>query len=744
MKRFFLFMMTTSVIATSAIAKTTEADTLKSNDLNEVIVVGNKAQSRTPVAQVNLTAKDIESLPTASNIPHVLWMTPSLVAFGENGTGTGYSYMRIRGVDASRINVTLNGMPQNNAESQEMFWVDVPDLASGIQNLQIQRGVGTSTNGSAAFGGSINMQTRYPGLKPYAESTTSAGSYGTIQENIALGTGLFGNGFSMDLRYSNLQSDGYIRNGWCDHESLFASLSKRFNKALLRVNYIYGKENTGITWEGIGQAQFDADPTFNPAGAKGDGTYYDNESDNYWQHHFQVFYTQELKQNLLLNAGLNYTDGFGYYEQFKTGDYMDGESFESMGLPDQTVGGITYDKTFLIRRKNMANGYYIGTLNMQYNQGPLSLQTGAMASVYSGDHYANLLWVEHNQNIPSNFEWVRNHAVKQDGNLFAKAEYALTNNLNAWVDVQYRYVSHELEGLDDDDLTDMSQKRVWNFFNPKAGLFYQLNETNKLFASVASAHREPTRADIKDSRKSGSVDHIKAEQLTDVELGYTFDNSKLMFGVNVYGMFYKDQLVATGKLNEVGYALMSNVDKSYRMGVELQSGYKPFEWMQLDANATFSTNKVLDQTIWYETYDNSTDWGDATAQQSQHFSKLSLPYSPELIAALGLTVQPIQSLSINATAKHVGAQFYTLTQDEGFKLPAYQHVNLSAKYDFKISSKLNASIGLFCNNLLSRKYACNAWGYEARFENGDDAYVQKGLYVVAPRNYLAKFTLKFQ
>ncbi len=748
MKRFFLCLMAASAIVHPVSSETkfpvvqagfSENDTLKNRVLNEISIIGNPAGTKTPVAQSNLSAKDIQLLPTASNIPHALWMTPSLVAFAENGTGTGYSYMRIRGVDASRINVTLNGIPQNNPESQEMFWVDIPDLASGIQSLQIQRGVGTSTNGSAAFGGSINMTTRFPGLKPYAESTTSAGSYATFQQNVAAGTGVFADGYSLDLRYSRSVSDGYIRNGWLDHASLFASLAKRFDQSLLRFNYIYGRENTGITWEGISQAQFDANPRFNPAGAMPDGSYYENESDNYWQHHFQLFYTTQLKTNLHLNAGFNYTNGFGYYEQYKQD-----KKFSSMGIPNQTVEDSTYQKTDFVRRKNMANGYYVGTLNLNYRKGALNVEGGGLYSVYAGDHYANLLWVQYNQNIPNNYEWVRNHAVKTDANLFVKAEYAVNDRLNAWADVQYRYVNHELSGLDDDDMEDMTQTRTWNFFNPKAGVFYTIDPDNNVFASIAIAHREPTRADIKDSRKYGNLDHIRAERLTDAEFGYAFDNQQWMIGVNVYGMFYKDQLVATGKLNDVGYALMSNVPKSYRAGMEFQVGSKPFSWLQLDANTTFSQNSVLDYTAWYDSYDNSNDWGSPTQQLSKHFDEMTLPFSPSVIAALAVTVKPIQNLSLTATGKHVGSQYITNTQNEDLKLPTYQHVNLAANYSFKLARKLSAQVGLFCNNLFSRKYACNAWGYEAHFENGDPVYTEKGLYVVAPSNYLAKFTLRFE
>ena len=740
MKRFFLCLMTASVIVSYSKALTAESvekDSVRNLRLDDVTIIGNRASERTPVAQTNLDAKQLQSMAVATNMPHVLWMTPSLVATSENGTGTGYSYLRIRGTDASRINITLNGIPQNNPESQEMYWVDLPDLASSLQSIQIQRGVGTSANGSGAFGASINMVSKSPGMKPYLESATTVGSYGTFQENVAVGTGMMGNGYSFDLRYSKLVSDGYIRNGWCDHESLMATFAKRFAKAALRFNYMYGKENTGITWEGISQDKFESDPTYNPAGEKPDGSYYDNQSDNYWQHHFQLFYTQELSNELLLSAGLNYTDGFGYYEEYKQD-----KSLTDMGLANQTVNGLIYTETDLIRRKNMDNGFYTGNLNLQYKKDKLNIQAGSMFSTFVGDHFANLLWVENNANIPANFEWVRNSAQKTDANVFTKAEYAFGRGLNAYLDLQYRHVDYQLSGIDDDDMHDMTQRRVWNFFNPKAGLFWELNPESKFFISVAVAHREPTRADIKDSRKAGNTSDILAEQLKDYEIGYTFHNQTVMFSVNLYDMHYTDQLVATGKLNEVGYALMSNVPDSYRRGGEFQIGIKPFKWFQVDANTTLSMNRVKDYTVYFDTYDNSNDWGSAN-QMSQHFEELKLPYSPEVIAALGLTVKPMESISLNLTTKYVGEQYYTNTQNEALKLPAYHQTNFNASWDFRLFNRADAQLSLVVNNLFSNKYACNAWGYEAHFANGDPTYVEKGLYVVAPQYYLAKFTVKF-
>jgi len=748
MKRIFLCLLAATATNFAVSARThspnisgtqnrVTKDSIRTINLEDILVLGNRAGSKTPVAQTNLQLKEIQGLTVANNLPHVLWMTPSLVATSENGTGAGNSSFRIRGTDVNRTNVTLNGIPLNNPESQDVYWVNIPDMTSALQSIQIQRGVGTSTNGTGAFGASINMTTRQPGTASYLESATTAGSYGTFQQNIAFGTGLFGNGYSLDMRYSNLTTDGYIRNGWCKHQSFFATLGKQFKNAELHFNYIYGNQHTGITWEGISEDQMAQNPRFNPAGQITEGVYYDNESDNYRQHHFQAFYTQILGDNLLLNAGLNYTDGFGYYEQYKAG-----KSFSEMGLPNQMVDDELYTETDLIRRKNMDNGFYTGNLNLKYVKEKLNLQAGAMYTYYAGEHFATLPWVKYNATIPTDFEWVRNNAQKTDANTFVKAEYTLLKGLNAYADLQYRYVDYQLKGIDDDDMMDMSQHRTWHFFNPKAGLFYQINPEQQVFASVAVAHREPGRADIKDALKAGTRNDIKAEKLTDFELGYAFDNQTIKASANIYFMNYKDQLVPTGKLNEVGYKLMSNVAKSYRAGIELTAGYRPFNSLQIDATTTLSRNRVVDYTTWFETYDNSNDWGDAP-QLSQHFDEAALPFSPELTAALGITIIPAKNFKFKLTEKYVSEQYVTNTQNEDLKLSAYDCANASLSYTFRIKNFADAELGLFVNNLLSNQYICNAWGYEAHFANGDATYIEKGVYPVAPRNYQVKFSLRF-
>ena len=762
MKRFFLCLVVMCTTISSLFARTeskgvqssitesnvnsvssssgtgTKADSTRSHHLKDVLVIGNRAGSKTPVAQTNLNADAIQSLTVANNLPHVLWMTPSLVATSENGTASGNTSFRIRGTDANRINITLNGIPLNDPESQEVYWVDLPGMTSALQSIQVQRGVGISTNGTGSFGASINMTTKDPGQDSYVESATTVGSYGTFQQNIAFGTGLFGNGCSLDMRYSNLTTDGYIRNGWCKHQSFFATFDKRFKTSDLRINYIYGNEHTGITWEGISEEEMKNDPKYNPAGEISDGIYYNNQSDNYRQQYLQVFYSKELNKNLLLNTGLNYTNGFGYYEE-----YQKNQTFSSLNIPTQTIGSIIHDTSDIVTQKYMRNDFYAANLNLQYEKNGLNLRVGSMFTYYDGDHYGKLAWAEYNQDIPVGQEWVRNNGKKTDANVFAKAEYSLLKNLNAYLDLQYRYVNYTLKGIDDDDMSDLTQNRTWNFFNPKAGIFYQINAFQKIFASVAVAHREPARADIKDEFKNGNATKIEAEQLIDYELGYSYDNQKYMVSSNLYYMDYKNQLVPTGKLNDAGYKLMSNVPRSYRLGMELTVGLRPLSWLQLDANTALSKNEVVDYTVWYDTYDNSTDWNLLTNQKSQYFKKAKLPFSPEMVSAIGLSIIPAKNFALSLTEKQVGKQYITNTQNDDLTLPAYNTTNASLTYNFKIKDFAHAELGFYINNIFSNSYSCNGWGYEAHFANGDPTYTEKGLYPVAPINYLTKFTVRF-
>lgn len=724
--------------------KKSKEDTLLRN-LNDVVIIDNRAGTKTPVAAENMNAEEIESATLANNMPHVLMMTPSLVATSENGTGSGYSYLRIRGTDASRINVTLNGVPLNNPESQEAIWVDISDISSALDFVQVQRGVGLSTIGTGSFGGSISMATKKPSYKPSLSSATTLGSYNTFQQNIALSTGNY-KGCSLDLRYSNMTSDGYIRNGWLKEQSLFAVFNKRFERSFLRLTYIHGTEHTGITWEGVSQYKMDNDPKYNPAGEINEGAYYDNESDNYYQDHFQGLYSYSINNSLSFNVLLNYTYGYGYYEQYKQG-----KKFSNMGLPKQIVGGTVYEKTDLIRRMIMDNDYYLSQFSVKYNKENFNMLGGVSCSYYYGDHYGKLLWVEHNENIPDGLKWYDNTGDKYEYTAFVRSEYYINNLVNVYLDLQYRGVNYSLDGIDDDDMLSMKQHRIWDFFNPKFGLRYDINRNMNVYGSVAIGHREPTRSDMKDAiKKGGDKNSVKDEELIDYEIGYNFSSEgkvPVSLGVNFYYMDYYNQLIATGKLSSSGYVLKSNVKDSYRGGIEITASISPLKWIQLKGNITFSRSIAKNYTAYYDTYYNSKDpeWTfvkKTEEQFTEHFDKIKLPFSPEIVSGATVTFLPFKNFAISFANKFVDEQYYSNTQNDELRLPSYDVVNASATYSFKMLGYAKCNLGFHINNLFSKKYASNAWGTEYHFVNGDDTILEKGFYPVAPRNYAVKLTVK--
>ncbi|MFV0470050.1 MAG: TonB-dependent receptor plug domain-containing protein, partial [Dysgonomonas sp.] len=449
MKKKFLFIAG-ALMTGSMLWAEERPDSLKQVKLDEVTVLSTRAGDNAPVAYSNLSQQQIKKDNAAKNIPYILQTLPSVVAFSEDGSGVGNTSLRIRGVDATRINVTLNGMPLNNPESQEVYWVNLPDISNSLQSLQVQRGVGTSTNGTASVGGSISMNTVGAREKAYGEISGSLGSYNTYLYTLAAGTGILKNGLSFDARYSQVKGDGYIRNGKVDHQSLYAALSYYSGNDMFRLSYLHGTQHTGITWEGISPEQLEENRRYNPAGEytddAGNVRYYGNETDNYYSDIAQLTYSRFLSKTLTLNANINYNHGYGYYENYKT----DRNFASYYGLPDQTVNGVTYEESDAIHRKLMMNDFYTANVSLSYAKNNLRFSGGGMASYYDGDHYGRILWVKYNENIPANYEWNRNNAKKQDYNLFAKAEYDIDWALSVFGDIQYRYIDYRMSGIDDD------------------------------------------------------------------------------------------------------------------------------------------------------------------------------------------------------------------------------------------------------------------------------------------------------
>jgi iron complex outermembrane receptor protein len=752
MKKVFLLFMLISLSAGyqasansgSSPVEAAAPDSLNHIQLEELIVSGTRAGAATPVSYSNITASDIKKQNAARNIPAILQTTPSLVSFTEDGLGVGNTYFRIRGTDATRINVTLNGMPLNNPESQEVFWVNLPDLSNSLQNIQIQRGVGTSTNGSAAFGASISLQTTGARNEAYGEASTSVGSYGTFLSNIAAGTGILDNGISFDGRFSRVTGNGYIRNGSVDHINLYAALSHYTDKQLLRLSYLKGVQHTGITWEGVSEEQME-DPQYgrryNPAGEYedevGNRLYYDNETDNYYSDILQLTLTRELSPYFVVNGGLSYNYGYGYYE-----NYREDNDFSDFGLPAQTLDGVTYEQSDFIRRKLMENDFYVASLGLNYTRNRMKLTFGGMYSFYDGDHFGRLPWIKFNQSVAEDYEWYRNVGRKSEINLFVKADYQLNEKLSFFGDLQYRRVNYRFTGMDD-DLMDLTGEFNYNFLNPKMGINLNLGERSRLYVSAAVGQREPLRTDLKDGIKGESVTPIQPERMIDYELGYQYMSTEgLQLGANLYFMDYNNQMVQTGKLNDVGYKLMENVKESYRAGLELEAAVPLWDnKFRVDANATFSRNKIKNYVAWFDQYNNQDEW-ERIGQVSEEYGTTDISFSPSVIGAAGLTWQPLQALYMNLMGKYVGKQYMDNTSDEIKSIDSYFVSNFSAGYTFKKSPVGTFNLQVFVNNLFNRKYVANGWAATGTFANGSSVH-WIGYYPQATRNYMMRLTLSF-
>lgn len=736
------FVVFTALLGSISIYSQT-TDSLKLVKLDEVVVSATRVSDDAPVAYSNFNESQIKKDNAAKNIPSLLQTLPSVVSYTEGGTFAGNTSFRIRGTDANRINITLNGMPLNNPESQEVYWVNLPDLSNSLQSMQVQRGVGTSTNGTASFGASISMQTVGGKGKPYADLSSAYGQYNTLLMSGAVGTGILKNGLSLDARYSYVKSDGYIRNGKVNHKNIYAALSHYTGKQLIRLIYMNGIQHTGITWEGISPDMIDINKRYNPAGEytddKGNIQYYDNETDNYYSNIAQLLYSRYLTNSLTLNANLSYNNGYGYYENYKTD-----KDFADYGLNNQTVNGVTYSSSDIILRKLMANDFYIGGLNLDYSSAKIGLTAGVMYSYYDGSHYGRLLWAKYNEDIPNRYEWNRNDAVKKDMNAYVKADYRPVENLSLFAEVQERYIDYRMKGLDD-DLMDLTNNNYYNFVNPKGGLSFRFLDKNELYASFGISNREPLRSDLKESLKGGASRSIKPERLYDYEIGYKYATERLAVSANFYYMDYKDQLVQTGKLNDIGYKLQENVPDSYRTGIELALAYTPTEWLYLAGNLTLSRNKIKDYTAYYTIYDPAT-WKpvEPQTQEKEFYKSTNISFSPKSVGNFTVTFKPFEKedITFSFINKYVGKMYYDNTSNPNNRLSEYFITDFAASYTLDAEKAGKIDFQFFINNLASIKYSANAWIDTYRFSDGTEI-VYKGLYPQAGANLMGRIRYRF-
>lgn len=686
-----------------------------------------------PFVKTELRKAEIEALNTGQDLPYLLQYTPSAVVSSDAGAGVGYTGLRIRGTDGTRINVTLNGVAVNDAESQSTFFVNLPDLASSTSSIQVQRGAGTSTNGPASFGATISIANLDLMQQAGAEATIGYGSFNTQKYTVKAGTGFSKHGFAMDVRLSKISSDGYIQRSASDLKAVQIQAAWVPNdKTSFRFMTLMGQEKTGQAWNGVLQDSLTTNRRYNELGIKADGTFHDNQTDNYRQNYYQFFADHKLSSALTAHLGLFFTRGAGYYEEYRLG-----ESFSSYNLqPAVTPGGDTISSTDLIRRRGLDNYNYGTVFSLLYEKNKTRLTFGGGWSQYKGEHLGNVTWAQYG--IPYNYQFYKLHAQKNDLNLYVKAQHNFTDQLIGFADIQWRNVAYDMDGFRKNPTLHPSVN--YNFFNPKAGLTYLLHNTvtnrQKLYASVAVANHEPNRDDFETA--AGTLP--RPERLYDVEAGYEINKKKWNAAANLYYMNYKDQLILTGKINDVGAYTRSNVASSYRAGIELQAGVQPVAWLMLMGNATFAQNKINDFSEFVDNYDDGT-------QQVTNYGTTDIAFSPSVIAAGTARFQPFASnkfgkgLYLNLTGKFVGRQYLDNTSDKARSIADYTLCDLRINYDVAVRPFRELGFTFALNNVFDRKYENN--GYTFSYISDRQRVVTNYYFPQAGINFLAGVTMKW-
>ncbi|NOZ34630.1 MAG: TonB-dependent receptor [Chlorobi bacterium] len=694
---------------------------LKHSDIiaDEVIVTAIRADENTPVAYTNIEKSEIDKQNNGQDIPYLLDLTPSVVVTSDAGAGVGYTSMRIRGTDMTRINVTLDGIPLNDPESHGVWWVDLPDFASSVDNIQIQRGVGTSVNGAAAFGANINFVSNEINKNTYVDLNQTFGSFNTYKSTVKAGTGLLNNHFIFDFRLSKIHSDGYIDRAKSDLKSYYLSGTYVDKKNFFKVKLFSGTENTYQAWYGVPKDSLLTNRTYNPYT-------YDNEVDNYTQKHIQFFYTHEFNNRLSLNFALHRTDGEGYYEQYK-----ENQDFADYNIDNLVIGNDTLTSTDLIRRKWLDNTFVGAVYSLKYRNKNINIVFGGSANQYDGDHFGRIIWARYASNSDIRHEWYRNTGIKKELSNYLKINYNLKSHLNLWADLQLRNINYDISGTHD-DLRDISQTHLYNFFNPKAGISYRISDNQNSYVSFALANREPSRSNFTDAAPNET---ILPERLYDYEAGYKVQSENIAFNVNLYFMDYNNQLILTGEINNVGAYVMSNVPNSYRAGVELSGGIKITDFLKWQGNATFSKNKIKNLTVYVDNWDT---WG----QETESYPETDISFSPAIIAGSEFTFNIFKGLNAGFTSKYVGRQYIDNTESKDRSLNPYFVNNLRISYTLKTKYIKEIGFNLFVNNIFNEQYESNAWVYRYIYEG--KSYDMFGYFPQAGINFIAGISLKFQ
>ncbi|KAA6328196.1 iron complex outermembrane receptor protein [termite gut metagenome] len=732
-------------------AQSVQSDSLRVITLQEVQVVSVRAAAKTPVAYVNIGKEEIERQNFGQDIPFLLFSMPSVLTTSDAGAGVGYTSIRVRGTDASRINVTANGIPMNDAESHGVYWVDMPDFASSLEDMQVQRGAGTSTNGAGAFGASINMRTQATPVKAYTELLGSYGSFNTHKKTIKVGSGLLAEHWAFDLRLSNIQSDGYRDRASSDLQSYFIQGGYYGEASTIKFISFGGNEKTYHAWDGISREMLNTDRRYNPNGEierNGEvAGFYDDQTDNYRQTYYQLLYNHIFSPAWNLNVALHYTNGFGYYQEYKNR-----RTLVEYALAPYEINGAMVKKAGLVRQKLVGSGFGGAVFSLNYNDDKLYTSIGGGANRYTNDHYGKVIWVENYiGTLDPSHEYYRNDGTKDDANIYAKANYEVGGGVNLYADLQYRYINYKVNGNNDkwdwtaspEHLQTLNIDESFSFFNPKAGAFWQINPHNSAYVSLSVAQKEPTRNNYTDGLLT---QYPKPEKLFDYEWGYTYRNACFTAGINIYYMDYTDQLVLNGKLNEIGEPMAENVKESYRAGIELSVGAKLTNWLRWDVNGTWSRNRIRDYTEYLSDYDDS--WNDLYTQTECHLGNIPIAFSPSFTGNSSMALN-YKGWEASLQSQYVSRQYLDNSGSKENSLDASFVNHLHVGYTFQLSATKSITIGATIYNLLNEKYETNGYSMTAAlYKNGDKTNQPEisndpRFYPMAGTNALVNVVLKF-
>ena len=735
-----------------------EQDSVRMYELQQIEVTATRATRQTPVAYANLSREEIARKNFGQDIPWLLQTMPSVVATSEAGTGIGGTSMRVRGTDATRINVTMNGVPMNDAETHSVYWYDTPDLASTVGSLQFQRGAGTSTNGTGAFGGSVNMTTESLPTVFNGSASLSYGSYNTNRQAVQISSGLLGRHWALDARVSHIGSDGYVDRASTDLKSYMFQAGYYSGRTMVKVLSFGGKAEVYLAYTGLTKDQMAENRRYNPEGEiygylhdaagnpildewgspkRGVIGFYDDHKDNYLQINNHLIISHRFNDRWSLNVTGHYTYGDGYYQNYKND-----QKLKKYNLPPIDVAGIEVSKTNLIRRKSMNNDFGGIVASANYTTGHLSLSMGASWNMYDGEHWGRVLGMEKVPDFPQT-EYYRNATTKNDANVFAKINWEVARGLTIFGDMQYRHIHHKITGVNDnyDDTTGALQlldiHRSYDFFNPKAGVSYAFADRHNVYASFAIAQKEPTRNNFTDT-KAG--DYPTSERLNDWEFGYTYRAPRFTANVNFYYMDYKDQLILTGEVSDTGEALARNIPDSYRRGIEIAASWQATRWFTLGANATFSQNRIKNYEEHVTLYDNADNW-EWKGESVNRLGTTTIAYSPSIIAGVVFDFH-ISGFEAVLHTQYVSKQYLTNAEIEEMTLDRYCVTHLNLGYTLRTKTIKSVRFGLQINNLFNTKYCNNGYGYSSAFEDG--SRINESFYFPqAPLNVLANVTVRF-